>query len=972
MDSITEPLNKSEIPHNILFGRMMPLSSFNEFIGSDINDTTNNLHFLQAIHEIYYSSFTPDVFIEPDSLYHRIDSLYDAYNHPLGYISVNYGILDTNAILDSLIFEINGKLYDDTSRTESPYFEQSTFISAPVYTNFELDSGIHYFYLDSCFVITNKEEEITEFFVDFQDGNGLQYRNVVNYTKDEWVEIEPFEADFCNIQHNLCDETYCYGTVNAKIGYKISTVDSFFSNAKIKIHYKLQSTDFTIGPCMGEDSFEIVGYPCDECDVYGEENETASGTAYILFADENCASKTITRPVIFLDGFDPTNNRRMENIYSEYINSPLSQPLTPLGTRLLADGYDFIIFDYHDGGDLIEKNAKAVAKLIETLYENYGGENWIEDIVLVGPSYGALVAEYALSWMESESKDYHTRLYIAFDGPHQGANVPIGIQHFVNYLDNGQISHKLIRKELGSILPFDVDAARQMLVDHHSSGQTQPTPNVYRAYYLDNLDEINKYPTLPRKIAIINGGRKTLNNSFLYPGTEFFHIQTHTPLGALIWKIFCTPVNNTQLNSSFITDLQPYNAIFGLYSVPYNHYSQPLSPNNQSYDDAPGSYFKDYLLEDENKLSYNQIGKLILRLLPTTISINTICDVYEIDRFTFMPLISTIDLNQNSIDLHQNIENTILSNCEGNTPFDYVYAPEENQNHCIITDENAEWFENEIKGQPNNLGTFYTNISGTSLLCLNNNMIYSVTNLPSNSSIQWSVTTNLEIVSGQNTNYLTIRANNYSAYEVLTANISNYCGLGNLILKKVIQTGVPNPSLTFEQIGSTCYFEAICTPELNSLTYLWSENNFTTWTSSSNNNYGNYEPEPNVNESLWVKVQNSCGTSSSEYAIFDIEEGPCNCYWKLIKDSSTLDNQMNISIFPNPSKNYWFIVVSDEIKGNCSFELTNIRGQIVWRENADTVSQGMIALPNVNFDNGLYFLKAIINNQVNIFKLIKF
>ena len=33
--------------------------------------------------------------------------------------------------------------------------------------------------------------------------------------------------------------------------------------------------------------------------------------------------------------------------------------------------------------------------------------------------------------------DHDTRLYISFDSPHLGANIPIGIQYFFNYMVNG-------------------------------------------------------------------------------------------------------------------------------------------------------------------------------------------------------------------------------------------------------------------------------------------------------------------------------------------------------------------------------------------------------------------------------------------------------------------------------------------------------------------------------------------------------
>ena len=50
---------------------------------------------------------------------------------------------------------------------------------------------------------------------------------------------------------------------------------------------------------------------------------------------------------------------------------------------------------------------------------------------------GGLVARYGLNYMESIGLDHETRLYVSFDSPHAGANVPIGFQHMFNYLAYG-------------------------------------------------------------------------------------------------------------------------------------------------------------------------------------------------------------------------------------------------------------------------------------------------------------------------------------------------------------------------------------------------------------------------------------------------------------------------------------------------------------------------------------------------------
>ena len=72
-----------------------------------------------------------------------------------------------------------------------------------------------------------------------------------------------------------------------------------------------------------------------------------------------------------------------------------------------------------------------------------------EKNIVIGPSMGGLISRYALNYMESQNIDHDTRLYISFDAPHTGANVPIGF-HGKGYLFNilETIRKFLVNKQL--------------------------------------------------------------------------------------------------------------------------------------------------------------------------------------------------------------------------------------------------------------------------------------------------------------------------------------------------------------------------------------------------------------------------------------------------------------------------------------------------------------------------------------------
>ena len=131
----------------------------------------------------------------------------------------------------------------------------------------------------------------------------------------------------------------------------------------------------------------------------------------------------LKNPILIVDGFDPTNSRTLGNVFDMMNESPNS-----MATMLLDEGHDIIICNFIKGADYIERNALAVREMIEFIKLRTS-----DKIIVIGPSMGGLIARYALAKIEKENKDHQTSLYISFDAPHQGANIPIGIQYFLYF-----------------------------------------------------------------------------------------------------------------------------------------------------------------------------------------------------------------------------------------------------------------------------------------------------------------------------------------------------------------------------------------------------------------------------------------------------------------------------------------------------------------------------------------------------------
>jgi len=76
-------------------------------------------------------------------------------------------------------------------------------------------------------------------------------------------------------------------------------------------------------------------------------------------------------------------------------------------------------------------------------YKLEASGNYNNQIVLVGPSLGGQASHYPLALMEKkflQTRDplwcHNCKLWISFDSPHNGANILIGVQHFLNYFKN--------------------------------------------------------------------------------------------------------------------------------------------------------------------------------------------------------------------------------------------------------------------------------------------------------------------------------------------------------------------------------------------------------------------------------------------------------------------------------------------------------------------------------------------------------
>ena len=246
----------------------------------------------------------------------------------------------------------------------------------------------------------------------------------------------------------------------------------------------------------------------DESQAYFGEGE------YQLFLDN--IDGVLDKPIIIIDGFDPGDERDISMLYNG-----LNFNGENLADILRDEGYDFIALnaplyttdgkDIDGGADYIQRNAMVLVAFIDFINNEKVGS---EELVIIGPSMGGLIARYGLSYMEQNSMDHETRLYISFDSPHLGANIPVCFQYLINYFAKEQDNTEA-QVTVDNLL--NSPAAKEMLIDHYSGHllagsefEQDPTlllpvgaPNFRNAFQteLDNLG----FPQNVRNVAMING-----------------------------------------------------------------------------------------------------------------------------------------------------------------------------------------------------------------------------------------------------------------------------------------------------------------------------------------------------------------------------------------------------------------------------------------------------------------------------------
>ena len=336
---------------------------------------------------------------------------------------------------------------------------------------------------------------------------------------------------------------------------------------------------------------------------------------------------------------------------------------------LRRQGFDIYYLDFHNGAEYMENNAQLLEELIRQINILKCSD---EELVVLGCSMGGVLAKYALADMESRNVKHCVRTFLSFDAPHQGANIPFGLQAFLEtYQGKLPIVKESLKRKINRA------ATRQLLIQHILSDQ-KTGPHKDRDEWL-KLANALPYPKMCRNIVISNGSIDGSYQNF-NQGDELLILN---PINAQIddlplrWNSTVFAMSHWMSGTLF---KDPKEIVMHTQLGPVN-FVKTVEPSIYA-DHLPGSLRSDLIDFRAIYVIFN-----IVNLHSST---------------CFIPTYSALDLPYEKRDSIAQI--LAKGQTQVTQKFSAVYGVENtNQEHMEITDNNMHWLFNELLKNQNEL-----------------------------------------------------------------------------------------------------------------------------------------------------------------------------------------------------------------------------------------------------------------------------
>lgn len=229
------------------------------------------------------------------------------------------------------------------------------------------------------------------------------------------------------------------------------------------------------------------------------------GVSYRYGVRRGCGNvgQKIKRPVIISAPYRPTIQPfSMKKYYTQFNFKSLISSMADMG-------YDVIFIKQLPGNASLEEAGQTLADFIDFINSkkeiDYPGESW--ENILIGYSMGGQIIRYALKLneydhMTGEREHHHSRLYLPFDSPHLGANIPMFTQIVYKDLKNSSL---LAHMAYNSLVD---EASKDMSVSHVIAAP----PAISNA---GSMKVLTYQPaTTSERVAFVNALTNELNHQF--------------------------------------------------------------------------------------------------------------------------------------------------------------------------------------------------------------------------------------------------------------------------------------------------------------------------------------------------------------------------------------------------------------------------------------------------------------------------
>lgn len=515
MSNVFSSLEKNRVPHGLLLDYAYDAAELSNYKGvlTDTNKVSR-----ATLRDLYTTVLTSAIHSNAGGFYsvNYIDSLWQTQRQPgiitIGGIYYQYARFKDNAVTGNMLTVNANKFIDKYigGVWQNPYQTERVFAMSPASHTYKGKS--FNVVMPANLWLTNQSANIHSISINFGDGVG--YRTI---TPGQQITLTYADTGqkVWTFRLRLTNNTYLYSHTDIQV---LQAPNPYFPGAS---------------PAAGQ--FMRVGGPTLLTANDSYLGQAAQGWVTVSYANED---RVMRKPLIVVEGFDPGHLISPElefgvtdyNSFNEQISSlPISHNL-----RTILSGanqqYDIIYIDWKNGTDYLQRNAYLLQKVIQWVNAEKAAANITEPNVVLGQSMGGVIARWALKDMEQRSLGHQTRLYISWDAPHQGANIPPAYQHAVRHLQNLYMG-TLVPNLLGGTQQFSIIENLLNLLDEPAAKQMiknrlNINGNIDNATHStwQNALKAKGYPLQSRNVAVSNGAECGLDLGF-QPGSTLLSIH---------------------------------------------------------------------------------------------------------------------------------------------------------------------------------------------------------------------------------------------------------------------------------------------------------------------------------------------------------------------------------------------------------------------------------------------------------------